>query len=104
VAVRVRFSDGVGGKRRPAVVVSCAAYHESRLDAVIVPLTTQLKSRYFGDYDLLDWVAAGLPLPSRAKGVIQTIDRTTIDKSYGRLSARDLAEVRRGLAEILELA
>ncbi|WP_322795352.1 type II toxin-antitoxin system PemK/MazF family toxin [Tepidiforma sp.] len=42
--VSVRFSDGSGIKRRPAVVVSVDELHASRADTLIVPLTTNLSA------------------------------------------------------------
>lgn len=103
VLVRIRFSDGTASKKRPAVIVSVPAYHASRADAVIVALTTQMRSNYFGDYDLVDWATAGLPLPSRAKGVIQTIERQAIERKFGKLSVRDLERVQDSVRQILGL-
>lgn len=75
---RVTFSDDSGVKQRPAVVVSVDAVHESRADALIVPLTTRIDARRFGDHILADWESAGLPRPSLAKGILETIDRNTL--------------------------
>lgn len=85
------------------MVVSCVAYHASKADAVIVPLTTRMANTYFGDYDLVDWAAAGLSQKSRAKGVIETIDRSMIQRSLGKLSQRDLDGIKGRLRLILEL-
>ena len=103
MAVRYQYTSGIGGKRRPAVVVSCVGYHASKADAVIVPLTTQMNNSYFGDYDLMDWSAAGLSQRSRAKGVIETIERSTIERIVGKLSLRDLNAIKESLRRILEL-
>ncbi|MHB8375344.1 MAG: type II toxin-antitoxin system PemK/MazF family toxin [Dehalococcoidia bacterium] len=101
--MRIRFSGGVGYKTRPAVILSGAAYHASRADAVVVALTTKMQHAYFGDYDLIDWQHAGLPKPSRAKGVIQTIERVTIAGQYGSLSASDLDNLKECIRQILGL-
>lgn len=103
VSVRIRFTGGVGVKIRPAVVLSNQQYHASRADAVVVALTTKMQNYYFGDYDIIDWQQAGLPRPSRAKGVIQTIERVTISGLYGRLSAGDLDNLRDCVRRILGL-
>ncbi|MBI5285719.1 MAG: type II toxin-antitoxin system PemK/MazF family toxin [Chloroflexi bacterium] len=103
VAVRIRFSDGVGIKRRPAVVVSHPQYHVSRADAVVIALTTQMHTDYYGDCDIIDWRQAGLPAASRSKGVIQTIERRAIEKAYGALSQADLARLQESIREILWL-
>lgn len=52
VFLRVRFTDDSGAKRRPAVVVSVGEVHETRADALIMPLTTRIDTVRFGDYVL----------------------------------------------------
>src|SRR5688500_5069886 len=93
VLVRLRFTSESGAKRRPAVILSVPAYHASRADAVMMPLSTQA-NRYFGDAPLRDWAAAGLPRPTNIKAVIQTIDRRVIDERIGSLSNADFQNVR----------
>lgn len=70
---------------------------------MIVPLTSQMRASYFGDYDLVDWAAAGLPKVSRAKGVLETFERAMIEKTYGALSTRDLAGIKGSVRRILEI-
>ena len=103
VLVNFLFPDQSGIKRRPAVVVSVEAYHRSRMDAVVVALSTQRGTSYFGDYDLQDWQAAGLPRASKAKGVIETVSRQVIHKQLGSLSQRDLSQVKRTVRDIAGL-
>jgi hypothetical protein len=78
-------------------------YHASRADAVVVALTTNMRGSYFGDCDLIDWQSAGLPRPSKAKGVIQTVEQATIERQYGKLAAPDFARVKDSIRRILEL-
>lgn len=48
-----------------------------------------------GDVHLLDWKAAGLLHPSVLRlAKVATVDERLIEKTIGRLSARDLASVR----------
>ena len=101
--VNVRFSDGSGIKRRPVVVVSVEAVHAARADALVMPLTTNLGARRFGDRLLQDWVAAEFPRASLAKGVVETVERSTFDRQVRRLTARDLAAVERSLRDVLGL-
>jgi len=103
VRVRIRFTAGQGAKRRPAVVLTDIPYHQSRSDAVVVALSSQLASTYHGDCDIVDWKSAGLPLPTKAKGVIETIDRASVDYQYGMLSSADLERVKDSLRLILGL-
>ena len=103
VLVPFKFADGEATKKRPAVVLSVEAYHASRLDTVIVALTTNTRDSYYGDCNLNDWRAAGLPKPTKAKGVIQTMERQMIERRLGTLSAADLNSVKQSLRDILGL-
>ena len=92
VMVRIRFTDNAKTKRRPAVILTDDSYHNSRADAIIVALTSSshaMANMYYGDYVLSDWKEAHLPQPSKVKGVIQTIDRATIEQTFGALSDND---------------
>ena len=65
VLVPFPFTDQSGVKKRPAVVVSSAAYNEARRDVVIMAVTSQLKSSgAFGEVIIQDWQAASLLRPS----------------------------------------
>ena len=103
VLVRIMFSDGLGSKSRPAIVVSSPRYHSARQDAVIVALTSQLDRTYFGDCEIRDWKAAGLKRPSIAKGFISTIKRTTISRELGFLGKEDYNRVKDSVRSILAL-
>ena len=101
VITRIRFTEGTETKKRPAVVLTDSSYHDSRADAVVVALSTQRGAIYYGDCDLHDWRDAGLPRPTKAKGVIQTIDRSTIERRLGALSSSDLDRVKGSVRLIL---
>lgn len=101
--MNVHYSDGSGIKRRPVVVVSVDAVHASRADALVVPLTTHFETVRFGDARLRDWRRAGLPRPSMAKGVIDTVARSTFGRTLGVLSGRDLSAIEQSLRRVLGL-
>lgn len=103
VLVNFRFTDQSGVKRRPAVVVSVDAYHQSRADAVIVALSTQMGATYFGDCDLIEWQAAGLPRATKAKGVIETVSRRVVHRQMGALTPEDFQRVQRSVLDIMGL-
>jgi len=103
VKVRIRFTAGDITKRRPAVILTGADYHKSRADTVVVAVSCQLGNSYYGDYVLEDWKTAGLPLSSKAKGVIETIDRNTIEGTFGKLSNRDFRQLKTCLRTMLGL-
>jgi mRNA-degrading endonuclease toxin of MazEF toxin-antitoxin module len=103
VRVHITFTDGQAAKRRPVVIVTDARYHSSRADAIVVALSSKMDNVYHGDCDIVDWKAAGLPLPTKAKGVVETVDRASIDLQYGNLSNDDLGRVKDSLRLILGL-
>lgn len=103
VRVHITFTDGQAAKRRPAVVLTNDDYHSSRADTIVLAVSSQTAAAYHGDCQLVDWKSAGLILPSKAKGVIETIDRSSIDHQYGVLSNSDLARVKQSLRLILGL-
>lgn len=61
VLATLPFSDLLGIKKRPAVVIS--ALHPST-DLILLPLTSQLAHLLPGEFPLEDWKGAGLLYPS----------------------------------------
>lgn len=100
VRVAFLFTSQTQSKVRPAVVLSADAFHVSRADLIMMPLSTHA-GRYFGDRPLLDWRAAGLPVPTNIKAVVQTIPQSSVVGLYGRLVAEDLVQIRQALSEII---
>ena len=103
VRVEIRFTEGQGKKRRPAVVLSGDDYHGSRADTVVLALSSQMDLTYYGDCELLDYKGAGLPAPTKAKGVIETVTQASIVHRYGFLTADDFKRVKDSVREILNL-
>lgn len=103
VLVRIVFTDHSGLKTRPAAVVSTAVYHARRGDVIVVPITSNRTNLMFADLALADWGQAGLVRPSVAKAVVQTVERSVIERFLGRLSDRDAGAVRATLRAILDL-
>jgi mRNA interferase MazF len=102
VLVPFPFTDQSGAKKRPAVVVSSAAYNEARRDVVIMAVTSQIKSSgIFGEVIVEDWQAASLLKPSAIKPVFATVEQTLILKRLGRLSRRDEPALRKAMTGII---
>ena len=80
------FSDLTGIKQRPAVVVS--APHPS-VDLLLLPLTSQLDHLQPGEFALADWKTAGLLFPSAVKRGLVTLNKTRINRRFGRLTTAD---------------
>ena len=104
VLVPFRFTSGGGVKNRPAVILSCDAYHTDRADAVMIALSTRMGASYFGDYELSDWRSAGLPAPTKVKGIMQTIERSMIIRRLGSLTSKDFTALQDTVKAILGIA
>ena len=86
ILVRYPFSNLLGSKVRPAIVVN--ASHISQ-DVIIVPLTSKVSPLLDGEFVLVDWKAAGLNVASAVKRGLFTIHQSLVIKSVGSLSASD---------------
>ena len=96
------FTDQSAVKRRPAVVVSSTAYHQTRPDLLIMAVTSQQPSTLsVGEVQVQDWRAAGLLKPSVLKPVLTTVDPALVLKKLGRLTATDQAALRQALRAML---
>jgi len=98
VLVPFPFTDQSTSKKRPAVIVSSAAYNAERPDVIIMAITSQVRAENRFDIPLQDWQQASLLKPSVVKPVIATIGKNLVIKGLGRLSEQD----RKTLAESLK--
>lgn len=102
VLVPFPFTDQSAAKKRPAVVISSEAYHQERLDLIIMAITSQVKpAQTVGEAMVQDWQGAGLLKPSAIKPVITTIERSLIILQLGQLKDGDRAVLRRTIDQIL---
>lgn len=96
------FSDQVGSKKRPGVVVSHASFNRVRPDLIIMAITSQMRPARAGlEVWLSDWGGAGLLKPSAIKPVITTIERRLVLRSLGRLGPEDGEQLRAFLQALL---
>jgi mRNA interferase MazF len=107
VVVSVSFSDQVGAKLRPAVVLSPESFHRKLRDVIVCPVTSQ--PRHFekpgpGDRPLGKWKAAGLRYPSTVRlSKIATVEKSLIRRPLGKLASEDLRNLDSALREALGL-
>ena len=102
VLVPFPFTDQSTVKRRPAVVISSAAYQRARPDLLIMAITSQqLSTLSVGEVQIQDWRGAGLLKPSVLKPILTTIDPTLVLKKLGQLTPTDQAALRQTLNIIL---
>ena len=102
VLVPFPFTDQSGLKKRPAVIVSSAAYNAAQRDLIIMAVTSQLRpSGALGEAPVADWQGAGLIKPSAVKPVITTIEQTLVIRRLGRLTTADQQALRDAIAKIV---
>lgn len=96
VLVRFPFSDLESSKKRPALVLSQSNVTARVGVVTIAMVTSKIEGLKFpGDHRLQDWESAGLLHPSLVRmSKIATVENDLIDKSLGRLSARDIESLR----------
>jgi mRNA interferase MazF len=101
VLVDFGFSEGIGFKKRPALVISSQNYHKSRQEVIISAITGNIERVLFGDTIIKKWKEAGLLYPSLVTGIIRTIKSNLIIRRLGRLSKVDFQNVEKNLKKSL---
>jgi mRNA interferase MazF len=96
VLVQFPFTDLAATKKRPALVLAHTTRSARYRLVTLAMITSQIEAlKLDGDVALDDWKAAGLLHPSLLRQAkVATVDRDLVDKSIGRLSARDLSAAR----------
>ena len=102
VLVPFPFTDQSGTKKRPAVVVSSAAYHQARRDVLIMAVTSQARpAGTIGEVQVKDWKGAGLIKPSVIKPVITTIEASLVIRRLGQLNTDEQEALRKAISRIV---
>lgn len=102
ILVPFTFTDQSASKKRPAVVVSSAAYNNDRPDIILMAITSQMRHLgKTGEAEVKDWREAGLLKPSLVKPILATIEKNMVLKKLGRLSEKDRQDLRETLRLIL---
>lgn len=94
VLIQFPFSDALGQKERPAVVLSTDVYHDEWDELLLVGLTSvPPKTQRPTDYKRQDWRAAGVQQPSWMRSHVATAHRRLVIRKLGALTLRDLQVV-----------
>jgi mRNA interferase MazF len=102
VLVPFPFTNQSTSKKRPAVVISSAAYNAQRPDLIIMAITSVIPPMlHLGEVIVREWQAAGLLKPSVIKPVITTIEKNLIIKMMGTLASTDQQSLRQVLQNVL---
>ena len=100
---RSPFADRPKAKRRPALVVSSAAFNEAHTQSILAMITAA-RSDWPSDVPIQEWRKAGLQVPCKIRLKLFTLDDTLIIRKLGKLSKRDGKAVRNALARSLAVA
>lgn len=101
VLVDFGFSEGVGSKKRPALIISTDSYHKNRQEVIIAAVTSNTERILFGDTKLDEWKEARLVHPSLVTGIIRTIKDSMIIHKLGTLSHKDFQNVEENLKKVI---
>ena len=101
VLVKFQFSDGVGVKLRPALVLSIEDYHRNRQELIMVAITSNTECCLVGDTRLNDWKMGGLLYPSIVTAIIRTIKKDMVERKLGSISNKDLQAVEENLKLVM---
>ena len=100
VAVPFPFTDRPAVKRRPALVVSSAAFNHAHAQSILAMITSA-RSTWPSDTALRDWRQAGLHVPCRVRLKLFTLDDALLVRKLGTLSKRDGQAVSHVLSRFL---
>lgn len=101
--VRIRqypFTDQIGSKTAPAVVLSSRQYHQERDELIAARISSKLAhTETYGTISIHDFGACGLTEPSVIKPVVMTVLIKQIQRVVGRLDDDTLREMKRMFVE-----
>ena len=101
VLVDFGFSEGVGSKKRPVLIISTESYHRNREEVIVAAITHNIKRVLFGDTKIDDWKKAGLIYPSLVTGIVRTIKEDMIIRKLGILPQSNLEKVQENIRKAI---
>lgn len=103
IYVPFRYAELTGGKVRPAVVVSSAAFYAAEGCYIVAAVTSDVVASTPLSYQITDLMAAGLSVPSVVRPVLLTLSPEVMGRRVGALVPADLKSVAHCLRQALEL-
>lgn len=91
VVVPFPFTDRQASKRRPALVLSSAAFNTAARHSVLAMITSAEQSSWPGDVTVTNLVAAGLPSNCLVRLKLFTLDHRLVVRRAGSLAVEDRA-------------
>ena len=103
ILVPYPFGDRVGGRKRPALVVSPTEYNQSTGELIIAQITgRQSENARCGDCPINDWKAANLPRPALVRARLATLETSLVLRRLGKLTREDFQKAQASLADVLQ--
>jgi mRNA-degrading endonuclease toxin of MazEF toxin-antitoxin module len=103
IYVPSRYAELTGGKVRPAVVVSSAAFYAAEGCYIVAAVTSDIAASGPLSYKIADLPAAGLSTPSVVCPVLLTLSPEVMGRRVGALMPADMEGVAHCLRQALEL-
>ena len=90
ILVPYPFGNGVGGRKRPALVVSCDTYNQGTGELVIAQMTSRMSTPpRQGDYRIEGWREAKLPRPALVRARLATVESSLVFRRLGALTEQE---------------
>ena len=102
VLVPFPFTDLTTAKTRPAVVVSAEEFQKEIGDFTVAMITSVPHSTSY-DYEIKDWQAANLLVPSWLRAKLVTLDPKLVRYQPGKLTKADLSEAEKRIRLALKM-
>jgi mRNA interferase MazF len=98
------FTDQTTTKKRPTIVISSDNYNQSKLDILLIAVTSQVKTPLqFGEVLITEWSNAGLLKASVIKPIITTLENKLVIKKLGKLETTDIRALQSLLQQIIAI-
>lgn len=105
VLIPIPFTDLTSQKRRPAVIISTAAYNEKNEDVVVVALTSNAEPKNFSVILTADDLEDGnLKVTSMIRvDKIYTLNKSIVLKTFGRVKPDIISKIRESFLKLTDL-
>ena len=101
IIVPFPFTDRATTKRRPALILSNAAFNVATGHVIAAMITSAKQSAWDSDLAITDLAAAGLAVPCVVRMKLFTLEAGLVVRKAGRLGSADAAAVRTVATQVL---
>jgi mRNA interferase MazF len=103
VKIPFPFTDKNADKKRPAVIISNPDYRLNNSHYILIMITSAKQSHWVDDINIENLENAGLPVPSKIRFKLFSLDERLVIGKLGRLSREDTTKVSNILSKYLPL-